>query len=254
MNVARGLRLAVCLLALTAPAAQAQRVLPAAERIARAERWAEQREGRVSFAVVDSRGRLHASHGTRPYPAASTTKAMLLVAYLRRTGSAPVPPPVRPILARMIRRSGNRAASAVHAIVGDAGLASVAAAARMRRFAPDGTWSNVLVTAADQARLFARIDRLVPRRHRPYARRLLETIVPRQSWGVPKALRRDGFRVLFKGGWRRRLVHQAALIERDGGRIALAVLTDGNPTHVYGRGTIEGIARRLLATVAPAST
>ena len=40
-----------------------------------------------------------------------------------------------------------------------------------------------------------------------------------------------------------------ALVERDGQRIAIAVLTDGNPTHEYGRGTIEGVARRLLTRV-----
>jgi hypothetical protein len=242
--------LAGCLLAstATAPAAPAPaQALPSQEAFATAARWADARAGSVSFALVDSRGRLRSHRGRTTRPSASMTKAMLLVAALRRAGDAPVPRTVRPVLARMVRRSGNRAATAIHALVGDAGLLGVARAARLRRFVPNGTWSEVPIDAADQARLFARIDRLVPRRHRAYARELLETIVPTQSWGIPRVLRPAGFRVLFKGGWRRKLVHQAALVERDGRRIALAVLTDGSPTHEYGRGTVEGIARRLLA-------
>jgi hypothetical protein len=129
---------------------------------------------------------------------------------------------------------------------GDRALLDVARAARLRRLGVDGTWSNVQVTAADVARFFLAADRLVPRRHRAYARRLLEDVHPRQRWGIPAGLRGQGWRVRFKGGWRRKLVHQGALVERDGHRIALAVLTDGNPTHVYGRNTLRGVARRLL--------
>jgi hypothetical protein len=80
-----------------------------------------------------------------------------------------------------------------------------------------------------------------------YARSLLSTIVAEQSWGVPRALRPAGWQVLFKGGWRGgRVVHQGALAEHRGRRVGLAVLTAENPSHDYGRWTIEGISRRLL--------
>ena len=209
--------------------------------------WASQREGTISWAVFTSNGVLHSRNGARRYPSASTSKAMLLAAYLRRHAREPIPPAAKPVLETMIRRSGNRAAHAIHAQVGDAGLTAVARAAGMRGFQANGTWSEAAITAADQARLFFRLDRVLPPRHRAYGRTLLGTIVPQQRWGIPRPLLRAGFTVLFKGGWRKKLVHQAALVERDGERAALAVLTDANPSHEYGRATLEGIAKRMFA-------
>jgi hypothetical protein len=205
------------------------------------------RAGAVSWAVIDTRGRMHRGAGaTRRFASASVSKSMLLVAALRTLRGRPVPPGLHRWLRPMIRESGNRSAGVVHRRVGDAGLRDVARAARLRSLRLNGTWSEVAVTAPDVARFFLRADRLVPPRHRPYARDLLEHIVPRQSWGVPRVARPRGWRVLFKGGWRRKLVHQGALAERDGRRVALAVLTDANPSQAYGRATVEGIARRLL--------
>jgi len=224
-------------------------VLPAAPQLERAGDWAADRKGDVAWAVIDSRGNVHHRDGTRPFVSASTTKAMLLVASLRRVGDTPLAPATEKLLTPLIRRSSNRAAHRVRALVGDAGLVAVARAAGMKRFHPNGTWSEVQINAVDQARFFRRTARLVPPRHRPYARRLLSTIVPSQSWGIPRAARRAGARVFFKGGWRKKLVHQAALVEtEDGRRLAIAVLTDRNPTHEYGRGTLEGVTRRLLAS------
>jgi len=222
-------------------------VLPAAPQLDRAAGWAADRRGDVAWAVIDTRGTVHHRHGTRSFRSASTTKAMLLVAYLRRVPHERVPRDAERLLTPMIRESSNRAAHQVRALVGDAGLAAVARAARMKRFHPNGTWSELEINAVDQARFFLRIDRLVPRRHRRYARRLLSTIVATQSWGIPRAARPHGGRVLFQGGWRKKLVHQAALVDtREGRRVAMAVLTDRNPTHEYGRGLNEGVTRRLF--------
>ncbi len=85
----------------------------------------------------------------RTYPSASLTKAMLMVAY------------------------------------GSLGLGRVAHLAGMRDFTFRGVLFEAGVTAGDQARFSARIDRLVPRRHRAYALRLLGSIVSYQRWGVP---------------------------------------------------------------------
>ena len=250
MNARSAIRLASCASALAvslAPSAEA-RTVPTAAALHDARVFAQQREGpgRVSWAAIDTRGRLWARHGARHHRSASQTKAMLLVAYLRRLGPRPVPRAMHRLLAPMVRRSGNRAASRVHAAVGDAGLADVGRAARMRSLELDGTWSGVGITAADQARFFLRFDRLCPRRHRRYARRVLATVVPKQSWGIPAVARPAGFATFFKGGWRRTLVNQGALlVARDGRRLAIVVLTDGDE-YGRGRGTVEGVARRLL--------
>ena len=225
-------------------------IVPSSEALAGARSFAAGRRGRVSFAVIDARGRLSGLRVGAVYPSASVSKAMLLVASLRRSARAPLTPAERRVLGPMVRRSDNRAATRVHAIVGDAGLRPLARAAGMTRFSISGSWSEARVSAADQARFFRRLDRLTPPRHRAYARLLLSSIATRQSWGVPRAAR-PRWRVLFKGGWRPsrtgRLVHQAALLEQEGVAISVAVLTDGSPSYAYGYSTVRGVAERLLA-------
>ena len=106
-----------------------------------------------------------------------------------------------------------------------------------------GALFEARITAADQARLFLRIDRLVPARHRAYARALLAGIVGPQRWGIAPVAPRAPLRRLLQGAaGARGSSHQAALLERDGRRVALAVLTSGEPTVAYGQATLAGVA------------
>jgi hypothetical protein len=86
--------------------------------------------------------------------------------------------------------------------------------------------------------------------HRRFAMRLLAGVVSTQRWGIPAAAG-DEWSVWFKGGWREspggQLVHQAALLRGGGRKLAIAVLTDAQPTQQYGAETLRGIAARLLA-------
>jgi hypothetical protein len=221
-------------------------VLATAAGIAAAVRYARTRSGTVAFAVLDERGRLRGLRRTVRFASASIVKAMLMVAVLRRIGSGHLGEGERDLLRRMITVSDNDAASAIYAQVGGAGLRSVARAAGAKRFVDVGNWADAQLTAADQARFFLRVDRLVPAAHRRYVRRLLSSIVGWQRWGIAPVARTHRMKIFFKGGWRTGIVHQVALLERGGRRIALAVLTSSEPSMAYGEQTVEGIARRVL--------
>ena len=225
-------------------------VTPSPGALERARAFIRRRKGVKSFAVIDTSGRMRGSHLRRRYVSASVVKAMLLVGYLRGASDRGLGPAERGLLGPMIRRSANDKATSVHGVVGDGGLRAVARAAHMRDFSVYGSWTSAQITAADQARLFRRLDRLLPARHREYARGLLSSVVSEQSWGIPAGAP-PRWRVYFKGGWRPtprgRLVHQAGRLE-DGDRVlSIAVLTDGGPSHGYGTRTVRGVTRALLS-------
>jgi Beta-lactamase enzyme family len=219
-------------------------------QMAAAQAYAESRAGDVSFAVRTQR-RAWSWRGTTAYRSASVVKAMLLVAYLRRPDvrGRPLRADERALLDPMVRLSDNDAATAIHARVGVAGLATLGRRAGMRHFAPHPVWGGSSITADDQARFFLRIDWLVPRRHRRYAMSLLRGVVPEQRWGIAAAVP-AGWRIAFKGGWgqgvTRQVDHQAALLTNGRMRVSIAVLTADNPSDGYGAATQEGVASRLL--------
>ena len=151
----------------------------------------------------------------------------------------------------MITYSDNDAADAIYALVGDPGLEAVAARVGMRGFVGAGYWSEASITARDMAWFMWRLEHgALATRHRGFAMRLLAGVVPEQRWGIPAAAGED-WSVWFKGGWRPSpggaLVHQAALLRGGSRRVAIAVLTDAQPSHQYGTETVRGIAARLLA-------
>src|SRR4051794_34511848 len=156
--------------------------------IHQADAYARHRHGIIAFAVRTP-GHLWGRRSRRTFPSASVLKPMLLVAYLRRhdVRHRRLRAAERRLLGPMIRRSDNAAASAVLGIVGARGLRRLARRAGMHRFTPvTAVWGLSRIDAADQTRFFLHIDRLVPRRHRAYAMRLLAHITPSQRWGIGK--------------------------------------------------------------------
>jgi Beta-lactamase enzyme family len=231
---------------------------PSPAAVDAARRYAAKREGRVSFAVADLRGAIDGEAVDRTYASASLVKPLLLVAHLERAArdGRAISTTERSRLDPMIRVSDNDSATSTYRRLGPAPVEQLARRAGMRSFRIGGEWAAARVTAADQARFFLALDRLVPGVHRTYARTLLSSVVPEHSWGIPAAAR-PTWRVFFKGGWRPQdrgeLVHQAALLERGARRISIAVLTDRNPTEAYGEATVRGIAARLLRAPPAAS-
>jgi hypothetical protein len=223
---------------------------PTAAGIAAAARFLDGRAGQTAFAVIDDKGALHGVRVHRTFNSASVVKAMLLVAYLQRLAAAHrgLDPASRGLLYPMIHVSDNGAASAVFAVVGQDGLARLARQAGMTDFATSPDWGFTQISAADQARFFFVQDRLIPAQFDAYARGLLSGISGDQSWGVPAAAR-PRFRVFFKGGWfpSMGLVNQVARLEGARGSFAMAVLTTGGPSMLYGEQTIAGVAARVIA-------
>ena len=247
-------------LLVAAPVAQARYASVSwSERKADAVELVERRAGSESFAFVDEDGRLYGYHRWRPTPSASVLKPMLMVAYLNlaTVRNRALNDRDRSLLGPMIRRSDNTTAGIVLNTVGASGLYRVARRAGMRHFRVHlPVWGLSEITAADQARFFYRIDSYVPARHRSYARYLLSHIVSSQRWGIPPEVP-AGWRVFFKGGWASgtgRVTHQVALLLDGDRRLAIAVLTEYNPSHDYGVRTIRGVAARLLRVPLPGPT
>jgi Beta-lactamase enzyme family len=234
-----------CTIRVAEPAA-----FPSSRRVRAARQFVSGR-ATSSVALIDTHGRLRGWQEHRRYVTASVVKAMLLVARLRQLGNHAPSTSDQSVLSSMIQVSDNDAADAAYRWVGDTGILTVGKLAHMTDLVvPGGHWGNVQFSAADQAKLFLRIDELVPERSRAYARRLLSSIVSYQRWGFTKSSLRHGWHTFFKGGWRTTsagsLVHEAALFERGGRRFSLAVLTDGNPSHEYGTETLRGVAQRIF--------
>ena len=222
-----------------------------APRMRSARRYAKRRAGQISFAVIDLRGRIHIYHRHDTAPTASVIKVMFLAAYLRRPSvrHRRLHHADRRLLGPMIKRSDNIAATRVRDIVGARAIDRLAHDARMQdfRFDPQ-VWGLSRTSARDQARFMYRLHRYIPKRHRRYARHLLHNIVPSQRWGIAKA-RPRGWKLYFKGGWGSgtgRVDHQVAFLTNPPGRIALAILTEFDPSHAYGKQTLRGVAARVL--------
>jgi hypothetical protein len=226
---------------------------PGPGAVGRAASYLSTRTGRTALAVIDSEGRLSGLNVHRTFLTASVVKAMLLVEYLRRLdahGQHRVDSYSNSFLYPMIHVSDNDAASQCYSIIGNSGLYDIAGLAHMTDFSIGGDWGTALLSPADQARFFFEMDSLIPREFVGYARFLLSTIDPSQSWAIPAVARPLGYEVFFKDGSEPtdlgQLVHQVARLEGHGKTFSMAVMTDGDPTMRYGIDTIAGVTAALL--------
>jgi hypothetical protein len=217
--------------------------------VAASKRYAQKRAGEVAFATIDPRGRMRGYRIARTAPMASVFKVMLLVAYLRQQSDRRLSRYDRELLAPTIRSSNNVTATRLRDLLGRRRIERLARVAGMRDFRYHPIWGMSRTSPRDQARFMYRLESFVPGKHRPYARFLLSHVVRGQRWGVGQ-VRPRGWRLFFKGGWGSGtgwVDHQVALLTRGQQRIGLAVLTQFDPSHRYGKRTLRGVAARLLA-------
>jgi hypothetical protein len=237
------------------PAATQAAAYPSRAAVASAVRYLDGRAGRTSLAVLDSRGRLGGVRLREHFQSASVVKVMFLTAFLQLLDEVhrPVSAFDRALLYPMIHISDNNAASAVLRRVGGTAVARVAREAGMRDYAPGvGWWAYTQTSAADQARFFGELPRLIPDQFWPYARGLLSGIEPSQSWGVPQVAR-PRWEVFFKTGAlpSQGLFNETARLERAGATFTISIFTTADPSMAYGEETIRGVARALLAGAPP---
>lgn len=220
------------------------------KRVAKANRWARQRAGRVSFSVR-AQGVKRSRDGGRVFESASVVKVMLLVAYVRRERDSSLDDGERELLRIMIRRSHNGAATEIRDRLGNSALEDLGRKVGMRCFATAPSWGSTRTCSRDQAKLMLGIRELLPDRHRGFAMTQLRKIVPRQRWGIPEATRWEPY---FKGGWIEDpdgwRTHQVALLRGPSREeLAVAILSSGQPSRNYGRATVRGVAERLVGPV-----
>jgi hypothetical protein len=247
--LARASAAALVALALVAPAAsEAKPRKHWRPDVAAAKRYAKQRAGEVAFATIDQRGRFRGYRVRDAAPAASVFKVMLLAALLRKRDEGRLRRSDRRLLAPMIRWSDSVTATTVRGMVGVRRIRRLARAAGMRDFRYHPVWGLSQTSPRDQVRFMYHLPKYVPGRHRPYARFLLSHVVRSQRWGIGR-VRSRGYKLFLKGGWGSgsgRVDHQVALLKRGRKRIALAIFTEFNPSHAYGKRTLRGVAARLL--------
>lgn len=241
----RTLPLALLLLLLTPTAVEAK---PWQPDVAAARAYAQGRVGEVAFATIDQRGRFRGYRVRDTAPMASTFKVMLMAALLRKRDENPLRRSDRRLLAPMIRWSDNYSAEVVRDMVGPRRLERLARVAEMRDFDYNSYWGLSRSSPRDQARFMYRLQRYIPGRHRAYARYLLSHVVRSQRWGIGRVVPR-GWKLFLKGGWGSGtglVDHQVALLKHRRKRVALAIFTEVNPSHAYGKRTLRGVAARLL--------
>lgn len=241
-----GLVLLTLLLLLTSTAAEAKQ--PWQPHVGAARQYVQRRAGEVAFAVIDQRGGFRGYRVRDTAPAASVFKVMLLAALLRKRNHHPLRRSDRRLLAPMIRRSDSVAATTVRNMVGPRRIRRLARAAGMRDFRYHPIWGLSRTSPRDQARFMYHLQHYIPKQHRAYARYLLSHVVRSQRWGVGRVVP-PGWKLFLKGGWGSgsgRVDHQVALLKRGRRRVALAIFTEFDPSHAYGKRTLRGVARRLL--------
>jgi hypothetical protein len=119
----------------------------------------------------------------------------------------------------------------------------------MRDFRYRWVWGESRTSPRDQVRFMDHLMSYIPGDHRAYARYLLSHVIRPQRWGIGRVVPR-GWTLYLKGGWGSgggRVDHQVALLKRGPHRIALALFTQFDPDHAYGKRTLRGLASRLLA-------
>jgi|GEM_PF-1102421 len=246
----------------TTPTTPAADVTPAAlsaqDAVAEAVRRAGV-SGRLSVAVVDADGGPTAtwnSSSATAYDTASIVKVDILAALLLRDqhkGTA-LTGEQRSLAVRMIENSDNDAALDLWQTIGRASGLAAANAELGLRHTQGGSgdlWGLTQTTASDQITLLRAVfdgGSPLSAASRSYLGGLMRSVTDGQTWGVPAA-DSDGSGFAVKNGWLPRSatglwdINSIGEVVRDGRRLLVSVLSDGQHTEQGGIDQVERVAR-----------
>ena len=151
----------------------------------------------------------------------------------------------------MITESDNAAASALWDELGHRFIDDFLGLAQMNRtyLGPGAAWGLTRITAYDEVlllRLLLNPNRVLDTASRDYALGLMARVIPSQRWGVPAGAPRsltvhvkNGWLPLYPYGWR---INSIGCFTGRGGGYSIVVLTQDNPTMIYGIDTIQAVA------------
>jgi beta-lactamase family protein len=224
--------------------------------------------GRVAAGVTDqATGVTAVYHGTESFTTASIVKADILAVLLlqRQRAGASLGAASRQLAARMIKDSDNAAASALWRAVGagpglDAGNAVLGLEQTVP--GPGGYWGLTTTTVADQLRLLAVLTSArspLSAAARGYELGLMRDVEAGQDWGVTRAAS-AGTRPAVKNGWLPTgprglwVINSIGVISHAGHKLALAVLSAGNPSQSAGISLVQAAATTVAGAVAAAGS
>ncbi|WP_200262239.1 serine hydrolase [Streptomyces sp. HSG2] len=219
--------------------------------------------GRVAVSAVDVETGEGAAVGDEVvFATASIVKVDILAALLLRAqdDGRSLTPQEEQWAQDMIRSSDNAAASALWDVIGGAeGLTAANERFGLTRTTAgaEGLWGLTETTVEDRLLLLRVVltdSSELNASSRAYARELMGTVVDGQDWGVSAACDEAG-EALLKNGWLPRtetglwVVNSFGLVERDGRRLLVAVLSDGQPDQEVGIDLVETVAERAASVV-----
>lgn len=237
---------------------------------------------KVGYALSNASGTIQASYNVYENYGASITKAMLLIAYLNQISPANPSNAVQGLLTGMIEDSNDEDANNIFNLLSNPAqeLTTVAANAGMTGFKLNTTGDSLYflgqsqISASDFAKLFAKIDTLLPAASKTFALTLLSNI------GRNAGLLNAGLpgTVYSKEGWKQEpggaatndppisgsanpfgiegapwVVNQAAQFAGNGTTYGVAVTVSGVSDAAAGEAIIENVVQALVQTTSAAA-
>jgi hypothetical protein len=203
-------------------------------------------------------------NGSEHFDSASVVKVTILGALLRKAEDRHryLTSNEASLATAMITRSDNNAASALWAELGRSYLQHFLNLAQMKQTAlgPGGYWGLTQITAHNEVillRLLLHPNSVLDTASRNYALNLMAHVISSQRWGVPAGAParltvhvKNGWLPLAPYGWR---INSIGCFTGHGGGYSIVVLTQDNPSMIYGIDTIQAVARAVNQDLNPAA-